>query len=60
MPSCHEMKEGQIWRCEGCGLELQVVKECVSSGEPEDQCACHYEHQPCCFTCCGRDLTLKQ
>ncbi len=28
MASCHEMKMGQVYVCEGCGLELQVVKEC--------------------------------
>jgi hypothetical protein len=60
MPGCHEMKLGQVWRCDGCGLELQVVRECKDAGTPDEQCTCHYEHEPCTFSCCGKELTLKQ
>ncbi|MBN1885489.1 MAG: hypothetical protein JW876_08210 [Candidatus Krumholzibacteriota bacterium] len=55
MPECHEMKKGQIWRCEDCGLELEVVAECSECGEGSD-CAA----EPCEFTCCGGPLTLKE
>jgi hypothetical protein len=37
MPNCHEMKTGDIYVCEGCGLELQVVKECKECGQPAEQ-----------------------
>ncbi len=46
--------------CHECGLELQVVKECRSAGEPVEQCSCHYEYDPCTFFCCGKELTLKK
>jgi len=58
-PTCHDMKVGQIWMCDECGLELKVMKACTdeSSGccdEDEDCCA-----EGCEFTCCGDPLTLK-
>jgi hypothetical protein len=28
MPSCEDMKNGQIYMCKDCGLELQMVSEC--------------------------------
>jgi hypothetical protein len=59
MPGCHEMRLGQVWRCEECGLELEVVAECENAGEPDEQCACHYENEPCSFSCCGKELVLK-
>ena len=31
MPSCHQMKLGQVYVCEECGLELKVVKACKSA-----------------------------
>jgi hypothetical protein len=52
MPSCEEMKKGQIYECKECGLQLQVVEEC--SGTKTD-CGC-----PCNFTCCEKELTLRQ
>jgi len=39
MANCHEMKRGEIWACEECGLELQVVKECKDVGKPAEECA---------------------
>ena len=56
MVSCHDMKLGQIYVCEGCGLELQVVQECEECGESVEDCACE-EH--CTFECCGEPLKLK-
>ena len=57
MPSCHDMKLGQVYVCEGCGLELQVVQECEECGEDAAECGC-VEH--CTFACCGEELKLKE
>ncbi len=57
MPSCHDMKLGEVYVCETCGLELKVVKECDECGEDADSCACE-EH--CSFDCCGEEMKLKE
>ena len=59
MPSCHDMKKGEIYVCKDCGLELQVVRECKDAGSPAEDCACHAEGNPCTFSCCGGDLVKK-
>lgn len=60
MPSCHEMRKGEIYMCEECGLELQVVNECKDVGTPVDECGCHAdETSACTFSCCGRDIVKK-
>jgi len=56
MISCHDMKEGEIYACESCGLELKVVKACNESHE--DECGCS-GHEPCEFSCCGSTLKKK-
>jgi len=56
MPNCHEMRKGQVYACEGCGLELEVVKECKECGTPAEECGC----EPCTFICCGKELKLKE
>jgi hypothetical protein len=55
MPSCHDMKVGEIYICEECGLELKVVKECTDT---HDDCGCGDEGH-CDFSCCGGPLTKK-
>jgi hypothetical protein len=55
MLSCHEMKKGQIYGCEECGLKLQVIQECDECGEDAAECGCE-EH--CTFSCCGEELRL--
>ena len=47
---CSEMKLGQDYTCEDCGLELKVVKECDCEGE---SCSCSD------LECCDRGLKLK-
>lgn len=54
---CHDMKKGQIYACEDCGLELQVVAECKECGTPQGECGCT---EPCIFQCCGDSLKLKK
>ncbi len=60
MVTCHDMKEGQTYSCEGCGLELKVLKECVECGKDASDCGCADEnHHDCDFACCGKSLVLK-
>ncbi len=58
MAVCNEMKAGEVYRCENCGLELKVLQPC-ESGEEYDggsgTCSCT---QP--VTCCGQPLTLQK
>jgi hypothetical protein len=57
MLSCHDMKLGQVYVCEPCGLELQVVKECEACDTDAADCECP-EH--CTFSCCGELLKAKE
>ena len=56
MPSCHQMKLGQVYACEDCGLELEVVKECEECGTEEGECTI----ADCTFQCCGEEMKLKE
>lgn len=51
---CNELRQGQIYVCKDCGLELQVIKECAECGS-EDCC----EAGECKFLCCDEELVLK-
>ena len=51
MAICHEMKEGDLFFCELCGLELRVEKTC-SCGTGEDASSVPLQ-------CCGQDMTKK-
>lgn len=53
MTHCHDMKEGQIYRCVKCGLELKVVKGCTEC------CGADHHGEEAGFKCCGEDLILK-
>jgi len=55
MTNCHEMRTGQVYTCEECGVELQILKPCKESATPAENCDC----APCAFSCCGKDLKLK-
>jgi hypothetical protein len=57
MPACHDMKKGEIYVCEDCGLELQVVKECEECSADDASCACTEE---CNFSCCGKEMAQKK
>jgi hypothetical protein len=59
MASCHDMKEGEVYVCQTCGLELQVIKECKDAGQPVDSCGCHDDHSGCSIQCCGEALSKK-
>jgi len=50
------MKEGEVYCCSECGLELEVVREnrdCYDGKKGE--CV-----EPCMMTCCGKPLKLKE
>jgi hypothetical protein len=53
MASCGEMKAGEVYVCESCGLEIQVLASCAD--REEGACACAES-----LTCCGGPLTLKK
>jgi len=59
MANCHEMKKGDVYVCEECGLQLQVIKECHEVGTAVEDCGCHEDDSPCEFRCCGKELTRK-
>jgi hypothetical protein len=60
MPGCHDMKKGEVYYCEECGLELKVMKECREASEGAETCGCHAESGTCCeITCCDKPLTKK-
>jgi len=48
--TCGQMKLGQVYVCNSCGLELKVVNECDCS---EQECGCE------AMSCCGAPLQLK-
>ncbi|AYZ74567.1 hypothetical protein EGX98_11335 [Fusobacterium necrophorum] len=58
MASCETMKKGQVYVCEDCGFEVEVIKECNCHEDPN--CP-HDVHEDCCdFQCCGKPLALKK
>ncbi len=52
MPNCHEMKVGNVYACEKCGLELKVVKECKEVETAPENCRCI----PYTLVCCGEEM----
>jgi hypothetical protein len=53
------MKTGEVYVCEDCGIELQVIKDCRDAGIPAEECDCHATAAPCTFSCCGKELVKK-
>jgi len=47
---CAEMKVGDIYVCNYCGLEIEVKRECSCSDE-----TCHCDG----FECCGEEMSKK-
>ena len=60
MATCHDMKEGDVYICDACGLEMQVIKECNEAGISAEDCR-HDDKgdDHCVFCCCGQELTKK-
>ncbi|NLN97078.1 MAG: hypothetical protein GX127_01565 [Eubacteriaceae bacterium] len=57
MVACNDMKKGEVYACETCGLELEVLKECDC---PDDHCEPKTASGECCeFDCCGKPMVRK-
>ena len=52
MANCADMKEGDLFVCESCGLELTVNKACSCGSGGEGECAVPLQ-------CCGKDMVKK-
>jgi hypothetical protein len=52
MANCSEMKAGDMYKCEKCGLELQVTKACTC--EPGQSGSCEVP-----LRCCEQDMVKK-
>jgi hypothetical protein len=52
MANCAEMKLGDRFVCESCGLELQVAKPCSCGAGEEGACTVPLK-------CCGKDMTKQ-
>jgi hypothetical protein len=53
---CDEMREGDVFYCEHCGLEIEVIEECSHEEGDEADEVCRVEE----FVCCGEAMTLKE
>ena len=53
---CDEMREGDVYCCEHCGLEIEVVGECSHEEGEEAEEVCRIEE----FVCCGEPMTSKE
>ena len=51
MVSCTEMKQGDVFVCKNCGLELKVEKTC-SCAQGQTECTVPLQ-------CCGGEMTRK-
>jgi hypothetical protein len=60
MPDCSEMKNGDIYVCEDCGLELLIIKECKDAEATTEGCSCETDDSSCKFFCCGSELVKKE
>jgi hypothetical protein len=52
MANCAEMKKGDVYVCETCGLELQVSKTCSCGSGEGDTCTVPLQ-------CCGKNMVKK-
>ena len=53
MTDCPDMKEGDLFLCDACGLELRVEKSCNYSAGQEGTCGVPLQ-------CCGMDMVKNR
>ena len=56
MTRCDDMREGDVYVCEKCGLEIEVIEECSHEDGEEAEETCRIAE----FMCCGEHLTLRE
>ena len=56
MASSHEAKEGEVYVCKDCGIELKVATECKGGSTSAQTCGCHSAQGSCTLTCCGKEM----
>ena len=56
MVHCHDIKLGQVYVCEECGLELKVEKSCTADGDHPKGLPC----TECVHMCCSKDMKLSE
>lgn len=49
MANCSDMKQGDLYMCKNCGLELKVNKPCTCSTASGEACTVPLQ-------CCGQDM----
>ncbi len=52
MAHCHEMRPGDVFYCETCGLTLKVESACSCASGKEGSCTVP-------LTCCGQEMTKQ-
>jgi len=52
MANCCDMKEGDVYYCKICGLELSVKKACTCEKDGKDSCSVPLQ-------CCNQEMTKK-
>ncbi len=52
MANCADMKEGDVYHCDICALELEVKKTCSCTTGSEDACSVP-------LMCCGKEMKKK-
>ncbi len=52
MANCCDMKEGDLFVCEICGLELSVKNPCTCDADSPDKCTVPLQ-------CCNKEMTKK-
>ena len=49
MADCCDMKQGDLYVCDACGLELKVEKACTCTPDGDGRCTTP-------LTCCGKEM----
>lgn len=49
---CSDMKKGDLYYCEDCGFEIEVINECNCDHESE-------ENTCTVVSCCGQEMNKK-